>query len=197
MIKKRNKRMLSIFVATCLISLAMSFAAMASPRVTTQVVIKNIETGDITEWPLNDIVTREVIDENGQLVNVSTVTFDGSSMQTNARAGQSNYNVISGWKGTVSITYTDDGTYACLKSASGSWERQSGSSTISDKKLTYGQDLGTNSRSGSTSMPNSSTSVRLVWPAGKYGYNSGHKVGANVSGKIGSNYVYVYCNVSF
>lgn len=110
---------------------------------------------------------------------------------------QSINNIFYGYEGTISITYTDDGTYACLQTVRGSWERVSGSYVMSDTGITYGQDLGTNSANGSKSYTGISIFVTTAYKPGKYGYNLGHKLGANLSGKINGRYYTVVCNVQF
>lgn len=192
------KKFLSIIITICLfIQVPYMVSAQSNePRLNSYVVIKNIETGTVTEYQLDNAKIKHTQDENGNPVTIGTVEVGGTPANM-SRAGQSNYDVFSGWKGTVAITYTNDGTYACLNSAEGSWVRVNGSTGISSRTLTYGQDLGTNSRSGSTGIVDSYAYVSTGWPKGKYGYGAGHKVGANVSAKINGNYVYVYCNLVF
>lgn len=54
-----------------------------------------------------------------------------------------------------------------------------------------------NSRNGSKTFTGTSVSASPNWPKGKYAYNVGNKVGANVSAKIKGKYVYVFCDVKF
>ncbi|MDR1800525.1 MAG: hypothetical protein LBQ95_01575 [Lachnospiraceae bacterium] len=95
------------------------------------------------------------------------------------------------YRGNVKITYTDDGTWACLKTAYGSWTRVSGTATISKCSITYGQYLGTNSKNGNKSFT-SSVSVTTGFSKGKYG--QGHFLGANIYGVVGGQGVSVVLN---
>lgn len=51
---------------------------------------------------------------------------------------------------------------------------------MTGKKIVWGQDLGTNSKSSSATFINSYNTT-TNWPKGKYGYSLGHKVGAYIS----------------
>lgn len=168
-----------------------------NPEIITEIIIKDVETGKIEEYKIENDVTETIINNQGEITQSSTVTVDDETISNRMRVGQSNNNTFSGWKGTVNIQYSDDGTYAALKQATASWKRVSGSTSISNKTLNYGQDLGTNSKHGSINFTNGSTAVVVNWPKGKYAYNVGHKVVANLSAKIKGKYVYVYCNVKF
>jgi hypothetical protein len=196
-----------IFVALAILSMffqcvpANVFAATsATPTVTTSVVIKDGNNDKILEeYELDTATTKKSVDENGNIVYTTTTTAsDASNLNNNSRATQNNSKTFYGWKGKVSINYYDNGSKAKLNSASASWTHVSGSTAISkSKSFIYGQDMMINSRNGSKTFTGTSVSASPNWPKGKYAYNVGNKVGANVSAKIKGKYVYVFCNVNF
>lgn len=195
-----------IFVALAILSMffqcvpANVFAATsATPTVTTSVVIKDGNNDKILEeYELDTATTKKSVDENGNIVYTTTTTASDASINNNSRATQNNSKTFYGWKGKVSINYYDNGSQAKLNSASASWTHVSGSTAISkSKRFIYGQDMMVNSRNGSKTFTGTSVSASPNWPKGKYAYNVGNKVGANVSAKIKGKYVYVFCDVKF
>jgi len=195
-----------IFVALAILSMffqcvpANVFAATsATPTVTTSVVIKDGNNDKILEeYELDTATTKKSVDENGNIVYTTTTTASDASINNNSRATQNNSKTFYGWKGKVSINYYDNGSKAKLNSASASWTHVSGSTAISkSKRFIYGQDMMVNSRNGSKTFTGTSVSASPNWPKGKYAYNVGNKVGANVSAKIKGKYVYVFCDVKF
>lgn len=67
---------------------------------------------------------------------------------------------------------------------------------MTGKKIVWGQDLGTNSKSSSATFINSYNTI-TNWSKGKYGYGLGHKVGAYISGTVNGKNVSVSCNYVF
>lgn len=173
------------------------FAQDTSSKITTTVKITDLSTGEVKQYEIDDARSIAEVDEEGRPVTTTIIEVGGSQSDM-ARAGQSNYDDFSGWRGTVTISYTDNGTYANLTKATGNWTRRSGSTSISGMSMTYGQALGTNSRNSSIGLSsNSTTTVTPSWPAGKYGYGIGHYLGATIHATIGGKYVYISCNVNY
>lgn len=167
----------------------------------TYALVYDEKTGETIRIELESPEVNIQMNDKGEAVITNTYTIDKSGTcvegAVNPRASQTNTNTFYGYEGTVSITYTDDGTYACLQTAKGSWKKVSGSYVMSDTSITYGQDLGTNSANGSKSYTGISIFVTTAYKPGKYGSNLGHKLGANLSGKINGSYYTVVCNVHF
>lgn len=203
MLKKKNgKKLLGLFLTMCFVLQTVCIPTFASeektPTATTVITVIDNTTGEKTEFQVNNNVTTEKsIDENGNPISISTFEVGGKNSML--RAGQTNYGDCDGWRGTVSIRYTDDGTYASLSYAEGKWEQERASTIITSTSMTYGQDLGTNARNGSITIPTSTLkgSVSLNWPPGKYGSGKGHKVGATLIGTIRNKTYHVACNVVF
>lgn len=155
------------------------------------ILIKDEKTGEESRIELGEIETniRNCGDyiEATEEVDIEESLKNTPSIATN----QNTVNTISEWKGTVKITYTDDGQYACLKSTTGGWTKVSGSYNMTNKRVTYGQNLGTNSKNGTTTF-GTSFSVNTGFAKGKYG--SGHFLGANIAGQINGKTVSVVCN---
>lgn len=107
------------------------------------------------------------------------------------KANQTVTDTLSGWRGTVTISYTDDGTWACLNYTSGNWRRVSGSYSMSNANVTYGQYLGTNSKSRNVSF-GSTYSINTGFSKGKYGKD--HFLGANINGRVNGKSITVTCN---
>lgn len=195
--KSKCKKIMCLMFAVCLLMPTVMIPVLAEdihPKITTTVTIEDLETGEIETFEIDDIETTEEIDDEGRLVTTATVDV-GDSEIIAARGGQSNNNTFSGWKGTASIKFTDDGTYANLTNATGNWTKVSGSSSISAMSMTYGQDLMTNARNGSIGLSsNSTTSVSPNWPAGKYAYSRGNRVGTTIFATIAGKKYSVACN---
>lgn len=158
-------------------------------HITTTVTIQDTVTGEITSYELEK-ENMQVYIGTAENPEITVVVSSGENNLTRDPS-QSNSNTFYGWKGNVRITWYDDGTYARLTSAGGDWTRISGSYAMTDKRITYGQSLGTNSRSGSSTFINS-YNVAPGWPAGKYGKD--HFLGANISGTVNNQYVNIICN---
>lgn len=107
------------------------------------------------------------------------------------KANQTVTDTLSGWRGTVTISYTDDGTWACLNYTSGNWRRVSDSYSMSNANVTYGQYLGTNSKSRNVSF-GSTYSINTGFSKGKYGKD--HFLGANINGRVNGKSITVTCN---
>lgn len=174
----------------------------ASERTTpvpkTRVTITNTETGKVTQYNLENVSTQKVIDKGGNEVYVSSFNIlDNNRIRLNAT--QQNEDTFYGYKGTIEITYTDDGKYACLKSVYAHWKKESGNNTLSNMNINYGQSLGTNSKNGYYKVTGAGNAAifNTGFKPGKYGYGSDFFLGATLNGKIGSNQVAIECNVNF
>lgn len=208
MIKKQNNKIQKIktLFSLCLVisMLCIPNVANAAQRnnsgLNTQVTITDLETGEITQYDLDDSVVDVNVteDENGTKMITNTYEVDGKSIPVAVPyIDMSKSDIFSGWKGVVNITYTDNGTYACLKGVNASWKRVDVAQQISNKSLDYGQDLVSNPRSGYTNMTGNSIAFSTLWPQGKYGSGIGNSVGATLNAKIGSKYVAISCNATF
>lgn len=169
-----------------------ALAQEAAARTTENyLIIKDIETGEETRINLGDsVVTVENIG-NGIRVTDTVDLEEALGKIPMPMIDQSVANTLSGWRGTVSITYTDDGTWASLNYITGNWRRVSGSYNMTNAGATYGQSLGTNSRSASTTF-GSQFSANTTWPKGKYG--RGHFLCGNISGRVNGKIITVVCN---
>lgn len=167
-------------------------SSVETRRVESYVLVQDDTTGEVTriDFQSGETQMKEV---NGQLLVTTTVDMNDIPQP---RAGQTSTNTIDGWNGTVSITYTDNGTFACLTNTSGSWRRVSGSATLTNASVAYGQVLGTNSRNGYTPF-GTTFSVATGFSAGKYGYGLNHFLGANIVGKINGKTATVVSNIYF
>lgn len=166
-----------------------------TPVPSTRVTITNTETGKVTQYNLNESSTQCVIDKDGERVFVSTFNIEDKRIMT--RASQTNEDTLNGYKGTVKITYTDDGKYACLTRVFARWEKESGNSTISNMNLNYGQVLGTNSKKGHTTILEKAVDLTTGFKPGKIGYGLDFFLGATLNAKIGSDQVAIECNVNY
>lgn len=159
-------------------------------EVESYMIVKDIETNAVERIELDtDVTVRE--SSAGTIVE-SEVSTDNVSSVIETYDTQSSSKTAKGWKGTVKINYVDNGTTACLTSAQGTWKRVSGSLSMTNKSITYGQVLGTNSKNGTKSFSGSSVSVQTNFKHGKYG--SGSFLGANISGKVDGKYITVVSN---
>lgn len=164
-------------------------------RIVTTVTIEDIESGSIFSYNVENenIKLSRSADKKEVIADISV----GYEKEHIKRApSQSASNTFDGWVGNVRISWYDDGTWACLKSAGGDWTRVSGSYNMTGKKIVWGQDLGTNSNSASATFINS-YNTGVNWPKGKYGYGLGHKVGAYINGTVNGKNVNVSCNYVF
>lgn len=162
------------------------------------ITIEDTSTGIIERIELENPEV-DVVFRNGEAVITNTVDLGDIEIEVpkiTSRATQTSANTVSGYKGEVKITYTADGTYASLTNVSGSWKRVSGSATLKNVGVTYGQSLGTNSRSKSTSF-GSAFMIGTGFPRGKYGHKRNHFLGANIYGKIGTKNIRVTSNIYF
>lgn len=162
----------------------------------THVKITNTETGKVTQYNLDEASTQSVIDKDGERVFVSTFNIEDNHKYS-LNSTQTNEDTLNGYKGTVKITYTDDGKYACLKRVYASWQKESGNSTITNKSLNYGQVLGTNSKKGYTTLLGNAVDLTTGFNQGKIGYGLDFFLGATLNAKIGSNQVAIECNVNY
>lgn len=106
------------------------------------------------------------------------------------------------WKGSVTITYTTDGTYATYSNASGFWTQLRGESYLKNRVVYYGCQLGVKHYDGTKKPSSNSFSYNTGFPRTKYG--SGSTIGCNSSvdiysstddHKIGT--LFVNCSVTF
>jgi len=166
-----------------------------TPVPSTRVTITNTETGKLTQYKLNEADTRNVIDKDGDRVFVSTFNIEDKKVMT--RATQTNADTLHGYTGTVEITYTDDGKYACLKSVHAHWKKDSGNGTLKNVSLNYGQVLGTNSKKGYYKISGNAAMIDTGFKPGKIGYGLDFFLGATLNAKIDSNQVAIECNVNY
>lgn len=195
-----NKVLKKVFFFSLVLSIisipGITYAADKTPVPKTHVKITNTETGKVTQYDLNDFRTQRIIDKDGEEVFVSTFNIE-DKQKYSLNSTQTNEDTLGGYTGTVKITYTDDGKYACLKSVYASWEKVSGNSTIINKSLNYGQVLGTNSKRGYTKISGNAVSIITSFKPGKIGYGLDFFLGATLNAKIGSNQVAIECNVNY
>lgn len=188
-LQKTTKKYLSFLIAFTLVLQLSGMSSLAAdtkkPEVHTKVVIENLETGEISEHELGNAITRESRDSSGNKVYDYLVTVGDSN---NSRTVQSTADTFGGWKGSVEITFTDDGTYACLTRAQVMWEKQSGSNTCTKVNLIYGQDLVTNAAKDSIEL-GEMTGIGVVtgYKPGRYTYGDGFSLGASTRATIGGN----------
>lgn len=164
-------------------------------RIVTTVTVKDIKSGNIISYEAKNENITVFRSLDGKEVTVNLEIGNENKIITRSPS-QSNSNSFYGWKGNVRISWYDDGEWACLKTAGGDWTRVSGSYNMTDKKINWGQDLGTNPRQGHATFINSYNTT-TSWPKGKYGYGVGHKVGANISGTVNGQIVSISCNYVF
>ena len=160
-------------------------------RIESGVIIKDRITGEIKQYKIsNENIELSVSPDGKEITAVAYVRNNHQIQQYDQ--SQANSNTIYGWEGNARITFEIDDRYARLTSAGGDWTRVSGNYDMTNKMLSYGQRLGTNSRSGQMSFINS-CNVSLMWPAGLYGYDLMQYLASTVSGYINGEEVVVYC----
>lgn len=132
-------------------------------------------------------------DQQGVLGNIPLISTYSSSSQTEQ-------NVY--WKGSVTITYTADGTYAQFKKVSGYWTQLRGNSKLKNRKVYYACTLGITHKSATKKPSSNSFSYNTGFPKKKYGTgsimgcNSTADVYSTTNGvKLGT--LFVNCNKSF
>lgn len=205
--KKKLSRILSVILVTALFAVNMVTAKAydetdpmqkdaliqkAKSRTTENyLTIKDEATGKEITVNLGDAdISAESTTDGIKVTNTLDLEKALESLPA-TRANQTVTNTLSGWRGTVTISYTDDGTWACLNHVSGNWRRVSGSYSMSNANVTYGQYLGTNSKSRNISF-GSTFSINTGFSKGKYG--SSHFLGANISGRVNGKIITVTCN---
>lgn len=197
-----NKVLKKVFFFSLVLSIisipGITYAADKTPVPKTHVKITNTETGKVTQYDLNNASTQKMIDKNGEKVFVSRFNINDKNRIT-LDATQQNQDTFNGYKGTVEITYTDDGKYACLKSVYAYWKKESGNSTLSNMTINYGQVLGTNSKKGYYKVGGNGNAADFYtgFKPGKIGYGLDFFLGATLNAKIGSNQVAIECNVNY
>ncbi len=145
------------------------------------------EEGMQTYVKTNSTGEKQIVTNFGVTKGVGIVPYTDSSST----------DIFSGWKISVEITYTITDYTACLKEVWCRIDQVSGNASRGEFVLTYGQQLGTNSTNGYRNMYMSSlVKVPTLFSPGKYGYNRGYFLGANVSGKVAGKKVEVICNVT-
>lgn len=164
-------------------------------RIVTTVTIEDVESGSVFSYNVENENIKLSRSTDGKEVTAD-ISVGCEKEHIKRAPSQSASNTFDGWEGNVRISWYDDGTWACLKSAGGDWTRVSGSYNMTGKKIVWGQDLGTNSNSGSATFINS-YNTGVNWPKGKYGYGLGHKVGAYINGTVNGKDVSVSCNYVF
>lgn len=176
-----------MLMALTLMMHAFSVSALAAqkdgPRLVTTVTITDLNTGEVTEQELGNTRTSVSLDKDGNRVYTSTVTLGAS---INQKTTQASSDIFGGWKGLVEITYTDDGTYACLTRAQVMWEKVSGSNTCTNVNLSYWQHLFRRSEDVVTG-DFTGIGVFTRFSPEKYGYNLGYELGASSKATIGTN----------
>ena len=207
---KTNKWLCScMIVALCLFSICTTaFANNNNVKVASKLDAKDVKNIIVTTVTIQDVKSGFVSSYNVEDENIKcSRSADGKEIIAIISVGdekasakrapsQTNSNTFYGWKGNARISWYDDGTWACLKTAGGDWTKISGNYNMTGKKIVWGQDLGTNSKSSSATFINSYNTT-TNWPKGKYGYGLGHKVGAYISGTVNGKKVSVSCNYVF
>lgn len=206
MIKTRIKKFLCYSLVSAFLLTSISFISHASEpsnffnemsmsKETTTVTIYNEETGEKTKYIVDVKPEYEIsTNDEGETVITETVRVD-PPVPAIMPLGDVRYSEkYYGWQGEVHFAFTDDGTYACLTQAAGEWTKLSGSYSISNRSLNYGQVLGTNSASGSYDMSSNYVQFNTGFKKGKYG--KGGYLGATLNAKIGSNWVSIEHNRS-
>ena len=88
------------------------------------------------------------------------------------------------WKATVKIVYTISGEYVQLIKVTGSWVQLRGATTLSNRRVYYGQSyLASNSATGSKKPSKNSFSYSTGFKKGRYIYNKS-VIGANTTATI-------------
>lgn len=188
---------ISIF---CVILLCNGFAVNAADnnehKTKTVLTVINEETGETEEYVYEDASSVTATkNSNGETVITEDINIlpPDSNTDIKPRIDTSKSDSAYGYKLHVRLTYTDDGTWACLQEVYARFEKVSGSYNVSNGSVDYGQVLGTNSRRATSNMLGVGTEFGTGFPKGKYG--KGHYLGATLSGKIGSYNVSLNHNV--
>ena len=116
--------------------------------------------------PSNELDPIEIMDAS---------TYASSTTDTSST--QNTY-----WKATVSVTYTDDGTYCTFSKAGASWTQLRGTTTLSNREVYWGYTLGLKA-GGKTEYP-TSNSVSYNTGLGALKYGGGSLIGCNSSAMI-------------
>ncbi len=197
-IEKQIKMYLSVFLLSffCVSNMLYAEEQYLGNDTTTVKKSIDIEIGEVTQYQLKEGSSEIKRDVSGK--ERVTTTFDiGNPSEVMPLTDSSTSDIFSGWEATVTITDTIDETYAYLEEVFARWEQISGSTSQGESSLSYGQDLGTNSANGYEDMTDlNGIEFSTGFKPGKYGYHSGHKVGANMNAKIGGKRVEVICNVN-
>jgi len=195
--KKTKKRLLCFsFIGILLLANTVSVMAQGTgndteevigSNYTTTVTILNEKTGEENVYTI-DVEPTITIEQNedGETIITEEIKVGSPSPEIRPFADVSVSDNFYGYKGTLRYVYTDDGMFACLTTCSGTWERTSGTYSISDRGITYGQVLGTNSASGFHSMSGSYIQFTTGFKAGKYG--KGCYLGGTLTAKIAGSY---------
>ena len=115
--------------------------------VTMTVKVTDIETGEVTEYQLEEGRSQVQKDSSGKETVTTTFDIDNLS-EVMPLTDSSTSDIFSGWEATVRSTDTIDGTNTCLEEVFARWEQISGSTSRGESSLNYGQDLGMNSANG-------------------------------------------------
>lgn len=164
-------------------------------RIVTTVTIQDVKSGLVSSYNVEDENIKCSRSADGKEI-IAIISVGDEKAGAKRAPAQTNSNTFYGWKGNARISWYDDGTWDYHKTAGGDWTKISGSYDMTGKKIVWGQDLGTNSKSNSVTFINSYNTT-TNWPKRKYGYGLGHKVGAYISGTVNGKNVSVSCSYVF
>lgn len=175
--KKFIKRVLSVILISCLafgstisVGAQTDENSIESGKIESYMLITDVETGEVSKVELATPETTVVQNDKNGIMIESVITTDDIVDRIQTRDTQSASKPAQyGWKGTVKITYFDNGTKASLTAVNASWKKVSGSYTMTGKTVNYGQVLGTNSKKGSKAFSGNSVTVYPHFVHGKYG----------------------------
>lgn len=193
---------ITVLSVLCFISQPLTAHATEQPCSNSEIVayVMNekgiIETADVT---LESHNSKQV---NGELIYTDIYVTDEleAPVETSGISPASSIEGVENfvkYTGRISVSYTKNDTTAKLVGVTGTWTYAHGTYVaLSYTNVTYGQVLGTNSANGTAKKYGTSFSINSGFSAGKYGYNRGHFLGANMTGYLtnGTSY-YVEANL--
>lgn len=188
------RRYLALLITTILIASFVTLPVMAREEPTVvSVSVTNNKTGQVKQAriPVDNKVS--VLSSNEEKILLGDVyvkiseeaedsieLMDAETYASSTTDSSSNQNTY--WKATVSITYTDDGTYCTFSKAGASWTQLRGSTTLSNRSVYWGYTLGV--KSGGKTYSPTSNSVSYSTGLGALKYGGGSVIGCNSSALI-------------
>lgn len=186
------RRYLALLISTILIASFTVVPAMANEIPVITVTATDNSTGQkqVAEIPVN--TNARILSKGEQTLagevyvkipenNVGSIELmDAATYATSTTDSSSNQNVY--WKATVSVTYSDDGTYCTFSKAGASWTQLRGITTLSNRSVYWGYTLGL--KSGGKTYSPTSNSVSYSTGLGALKYGAGSVIGCNSSALI-------------